>query len=111
MNQNIADLLLQAANQISGMQTEIEQLKTELELLQPNSEFDKLPDILTAEMVANYLKISSAAVRDLFKIAPECGGIEAFKLFTKGKDLRCKKDALKRYLEARESTNAKGATA
>lgn len=36
---------------------------------------ESLPEILTAQDIADYLKISRGSVYELFKAKPECGGI------------------------------------
>lgn len=40
-----------------------------------NTSLDSLSDILTAQDIASYLKISRGSVYDLFKLNPEQGGI------------------------------------
>ena len=40
-----------------------------------NTSLDSLSDILTAQDIANYLKISRGSVYELFKLNPEQGGI------------------------------------
>lgn len=39
---------------------------------------DELPDILTAQHIADYLTISRRRVYELFKLKPEYGGIPNF---------------------------------
>ena len=41
---------------------------------------DDLPDILTAQHIASYLKISRRRVYELFQLKPEFGGIPNFEI-------------------------------
>lgn len=45
-----------------------------------NKYIDDLPDILTAQNVADYLNISRKRVYELFQLKPEYGGIINFKI-------------------------------
>lgn len=60
---------------------------------------DQLPDILTAQNIADYLTISRRRVYELFKLHPEHGGIPNFDIgFSKRVD---KKDFIN-WIEARK---------
>lgn len=60
---------------------------------------EHLPDILTAQNIADYLTISRRRVYELFKIHPEHGGIPNFDIgFSKRVD---KKDFIN-WIEARK---------
>jgi hypothetical protein len=39
-----------------------------------------LPDILTAQHISDYLKISRRRVYELLRLKPECGGIPNFEI-------------------------------
>jgi hypothetical protein len=43
--------------------------------LKKNTHWDELPDILTAQHIANFFAISRNKVYELFRISPEHGGI------------------------------------
>ncbi|MDR1701654.1 MAG: helix-turn-helix domain-containing protein [Sporomusaceae bacterium] len=57
-----------------------------------NQHIENLPDILTAQHIADYLGISRRRVYELFQIKPEFGGIKNFDL---GAAKRCSKRAQK----------------
>ncbi|MEV2907733.1 helix-turn-helix domain-containing protein [Paenibacillus larvae] len=61
-----------------------------------NKKINDLPDILTAQQIANYLSISRRRVYELFQTKPECGGIPNFEV---GKSKRVAKDDFSRWIE------------
>ena len=103
---NVESEILQLATIFSEMRVKIELLEHENKLLQPQSSFDKLPNLLTTEEVAKYLRMSSSTtIANLFKISEECGGIEAFKMHDGKSGLMCTKEALKRFLDRKIALN------
>ena len=100
MKQNsIAAALLRFVNQVSELENKIRLLEEEIKMLQPLSEYDKMPDILTPEDVKNYLRFKSmASVYELFKIPVEKGGLKGFLAVDGGRDKRCLKEDLKAYV-------------
>ncbi|MHB8124700.1 MAG: helix-turn-helix domain-containing protein [Desulfitobacteriaceae bacterium] len=65
---------------------------------------DKLPEILTAQIIATYLGISRRRVYELFQTVPKHGGIPNFNIGTSKR--ADKKDFIK-WIEARKSEKAK----
>jgi hypothetical protein len=62
-----------------------------------------LPDILTAQHIADYLSISRRRVYELFQISEAVGGILNFDI---GNSKRVKKEAFIRWLDNREREKA-----
>ncbi|ARF66563.1 hypothetical protein B7C51_00255 [Paenibacillus larvae subsp. pulvifaciens] len=60
------------------------------------SKINELPDILTAQSIAEYIGISRRRVYELFQLKPECGGIPNFEV---GKSKRVYKDDLTQWIE------------
>lgn len=60
---------------------------------------DQLPDILTAQNIADYLTISRRRVYELFKLHPEHGGIPNFDI---GFSKRVDKQDFINWIEARK---------
>jgi len=59
---------------------------------------DQLPDILTAQNIADYLGISRRRVYELFQMAPEYGGIPNFDI---GFSKRVRKEDFLRWIESK----------
>ena len=59
---------------------------------------DQLPDILTAQNIADYLGISRRRVYELFQMTPEHGGIPNFDI---GMSKRVRKEDFLRWIERR----------
>lgn len=59
---------------------------------------DQLPDILTAQNIADYLGISRRRVYELFQMKPEHGGIPNFDI---GFSKRVRKEDFLRWIERR----------
>lgn len=57
---------------------------------------DQLPDILTAQNIADYLGISRRRVYELFQLSPEHGGIPNFDI---GFSKRVRKEDFLRWIE------------
>lgn len=55
-----------------------------------------MPEILTAQQIANYLSISRRRVYELFQTKPECGGIPNFEV---GKSKRFYKYDFTQWIE------------
>jgi len=74
-------------------------------------EIDELPEIITAQHIANFLKISRRRVYELFQITPTVGGIPNFEI---GISKRVVKGDFLQWIELRKSdkngTNAKSFT-
>jgi hypothetical protein len=65
--------------------------------------FDKLPDILTAQNIADYLIISRRRTYELFQLKPEHGGIPNFDI---GFSKRVVKDDFLRWIETQKERKA-----
>lgn len=65
--------------------------------------WDELPDILTAQNIADYLHISRRRIYELFQINETSGGIPNLDI---GASKRVKKETFKRWLAAREQEKA-----
>lgn len=61
---------------------------------------DELPEIITAQNIADILKISRRRVYELFQITPKVGGIPNFEI---GNSKRVVKDDLLLWIELRKS--------
>ena len=61
-----------------------------------NKRLNELPDILTAQHIADYLTISRRRVYELFQISPEHGGIPNFEI---GASKRVVKEDFMRWIE------------
>ncbi|ARF69488.1 hypothetical protein B7C51_19210 [Paenibacillus larvae subsp. pulvifaciens] len=61
-----------------------------------NLKLSDLPDILTAQLIADYLSISRRRVYELFQLKPECGGIPNFEV---GNSKRVYKYDLTQWIE------------
>lgn len=59
---------------------------------------DQLPDILTAQNIADYLGISRRRVYELFQMKPEHGGIPNFDI---GFSKRVRKEDFLRWIESK----------
>lgn len=59
---------------------------------------DQLPEILTAQHIADYLKISRRRVYELFKIHPDHGGISNFDI---GFSKRVRKKDLVKWIDGK----------
>ncbi|AXF39526.1 helix-turn-helix domain-containing protein [Paenibacillus larvae] len=57
---------------------------------------EEMPEILTAQQIANYLSISRRRVYELFQTKPECGGIPNFEV---GKSKRVYKYDFTQWIE------------
>jgi hypothetical protein len=68
-------------------------------------ELRELPEILTASMIADYLKISRRRVYELFQIKPEAGGIPNFEI---GLSKRVDKQDFIAWIQARKQTKSQG---
>ncbi|KLU64054.1 helix-turn-helix domain protein [Desulfosporosinus acididurans] len=65
---------------------------------------DKLPDILTAQLIATYLGISRRRVYELFQTTPGAGGIPNFDI---GNSKRVEKKDFILWIEERKREKAK----
>lgn len=63
--------------------------------------FDALPDLLTAQHVADYISISRRRVYELFKLPVERGGIPCIEI---GTTKRVDKQDLIKWLESKKPT-------
>ena len=61
--------------------------------------YDDLPDIVTAQDIADYLKISRRRVYELFQLKPTAGGIPNFEI---GTSKRVVKEDLLGWISARK---------
>ncbi len=68
-----------------------------------NKHIENLPDILTAQHIADYLCISRRRVYELFQTYPEHGGIPCFCI---GASKRVDKPDFLNWLEAKKQENA-----
>lgn len=57
---------------------------------------DELPEIITAQHIADYLKISRRRVYELFKLHPDHGGIRNFDI---GFSKRVRKEDLVKWID------------
>lgn len=64
---------------------------------------DELPEILTAQDIAKYLRISRGSVYELFKIRPEQGGIPNIAI---GLSRRVEKKDFLNWIEAKKQEKA-----
>lgn len=64
---------------------------------------DKLPEILTAKLIATYLGISRRRVYELFQIVPKHGGIPNFDI---GASKRVEKKDFVKWIEVRKGEKA-----
>lgn len=60
---------------------------------------DELPEILSAQLIADYLGISRSTIYTLFQIKPELGGIPNFEV---GNSKRAYKKDLINWIESRK---------
>jgi hypothetical protein len=65
-----------------------------------NITLESLPEILTAQDIASYLKISRSSVYELLKLKPEHGGIVNIAI---GISKRVEKNDFKKWLEAKKA--------
>ncbi len=65
---------------------------------------DKLPEILTAQLIADYLGISRRRVYELFQTVPKHGGIPNFDI---GASKRVEKKDFLAWIEARKNEKSK----
>ena len=65
---------------------------------------DKLPDILTAQHISDYLKISRSRIYEKFQIPPQQGGIPNFEI---GNSKRVDKQDFLDWIEARKQEKSK----
>ncbi len=63
--------------------------------------FDTLPDLLTAQNVADYISISRRRVYELFQLPADCGGIPCIEI---GTTKRVDKRDLIKWLESKKPT-------
>ena len=70
---------------------------------------DNLPEILTAQNISDYLKISRSRIYEMFQIPPGMGGIPNFEI---GNSKRVDKQDFLEWIEARKKDKSKklGAT-
>ena len=69
------------------------------------SNFEQLPDVLTAKHIANYLRISRRRVYELLRLRPEAGGIPSFDI---GFSKRVDKQDLADWIEQQKTKKAAG---
>jgi hypothetical protein len=65
---------------------------------------DQLPEILTAQHIADYLTISRRRVYELFKLNPDYGGIPSFDI---GNSKRAEKQDFVHWIEAQKRKKMK----
>jgi excisionase family DNA binding protein len=64
----------------------------------------ELPEILTAQHIADYLAITRKTVYELFKLQPESGGIPCFNI---GTSKRVDKDDFYKWIQVRKGQRLK----
>lgn len=69
-----------------------------------NIHIDELPEILTAQNIADYLVISRQRVYELFQLKPSAGGIPNFEI---GLSKRAEKKDFAKWIEIRKGEKAK----
>ena len=69
------------------------------------TDYDKLPDILTAKHIASYLQVSRRRVYELMQMKPEAGGIPSFNI---GGSKRVDKQDLVGWIEGQKASKAAG---
>ena len=74
------------------------------EMAQVKQVADELPEILTAQNIANYLKISRRRVYELLQLAPHAGGIPNLEI---GNSKRVDKQDFLNWIEARKQEKSK----
>ncbi|MNW45489.1 Helix-turn-helix domain protein [compost metagenome] len=65
--------------------------------------YEALPDLLTAQHIADYLSISRRRVYELFQIPPDRGGIPCIEI---GMSKRVDKRDLIKWIEMKKSDNS-----
>ena len=75
--------------------------------LKQNISIDELPDILTAQNIADYLVISRQRVYDLFQLKPIAGGIPNFEI---GLSKRAEKKDFIKWIEEQKNKKSKQAS-
>ena len=70
-------------------------------------EMNDLPEILTAQLIANYLGISRRRVYELFQIVPNAGGIPNFEI---GLSKRVEKEDFLRWIGERKQEKSQRLT-
>lgn len=104
---NVVAALEELADYITFLQDKNAALENENKMLKkasPNTkDLDALPDILTAQDIANYLRISRYTAYQYLKMSPEHGGIKSFET---GRSVRCRKIDFVEWLELEQERKA-----
>lgn len=105
----ISDALGELTNYIKVLERQNNALEEEVSKLKEinpfTKMFDGLPDILTAQHIADYLHVSRYTAYQYLKISPEYGGIKSFET---GRSVRCMKSDFADWLIAQKEKKAHG---
>lgn len=106
---NVTGALEELTNYIKILESKNDDLQEQNEKLRGvnpcTKMFDELPDILTAQNIADHLHISRYTAYQFLKISPDHGGIKSFEV---GKSVRCEKSDFAHWLKEQKEKKAHG---